>query len=133
MKMKIIIFATILLISNVFAEGIIPNKSEEIVGIQEKVIISFLERMQKAIKEEDKQVISDLVLFPFKKYQKGKVIRTYSKKEFLKHYDSIVGATIKEAILKQKPEELFINSKGVMIEQGEVWYGPWRNETHSQR
>ena len=42
MKMKIIIFTTVLLISNVFAEGIIPNKSGEIIGIQEKVIISFL-------------------------------------------------------------------------------------------
>ena len=121
--MKIFVLIITAMTFSVLGENLIEDSSEKIVGINEKEIVRFLGYLKRAIKENDKSAVSSLVSFPFKTFQKGKRVEVYSKQTFLKHYDSIFNEKVKKAILDQTIKDLFINSKGVMIGNGELWFG----------
>ncbi|MNY74494.1 hypothetical protein D3C86_2135360 [compost metagenome] len=46
-----------------------------------------------------------------------------TKKDFITKYDKIINAKVKKALFAQKVDKVFVNWKGVMIGNGELWIG----------
>lgn len=81
-----------------------------------------LATLQKAVHEHDATAVAALVSYPITtdpKTPAAVTIRT--PKDFAAHYDQIITPHIAEVIETQKYEGLFVNYKGAMFGNGEVW------------
>ena len=65
--------------------------------------------------------VAALIHYPIKVNPGKKPFTLKNEKEFIKDYDRIITHDIQDAIFKQKYENLFVNSQGAMIGDGEVW------------
>jgi hypothetical protein len=78
--------------------------------------------MQAAVRADDKQWFADHLHLPVRYY--GDTKQTISSKEwFLKHYATIIGPELKQAILAQDPKTYLKNYQGLMVGEGSrnVW------------
>ena len=46
-----------------------------------------------------------------------------NKKELLDRYDEVFNNNVVNAVAEQKTEDLFVNAMGVMVGNGQVWFG----------
>jgi hypothetical protein len=78
--------------------------------------------MQAAVRADDKQWFVDHLHLPVRYYGATKETIT-SKDWFLKHYATIIGPELKQAILTQDPQTYFKNYQGLMVGQGSrnIW------------
>jgi hypothetical protein len=81
----------------------------------------ILTTLQQAIAKHDASTVASLVHYPIKVNPGKKPFTIKNEKAFIKDYDRIITQDIQDAILKQKYENLFVNSQGAMIGDGEVW------------
>ena len=81
----------------------------------------LLTTLQQAVAKHDAATIAALVHYPIKVNPGKKPFVVKNEKAFVKDYDRIITHDIQDAILKQKYENLFVNSQGAMIGGGEVW------------
>ena len=82
---------------------------------------TILIQLQQAVAKHDASTIASLVHYPIKVNPGKKPFTVKNPKEFIKDYDRILTHDIEDAIFKQKYENLFVNSQGAMIGDGEVW------------
>ena len=81
----------------------------------------LLTTLQQAVAKHDAATVASLVHYPIKVNPGKKPFTIKNDKAFIKDYDGIITHDIQDAILKQKYENLFVNSQGAMIGDGEVW------------
>ena len=81
----------------------------------------ILTSLQQAVAKHDAATVASLVHYPIKVNPGKKPFTIKNEKAFIKDYDGILTHDIQDAILKQKYENLFVNSQGAMIGDGEVW------------
>ena len=63
--------------------------------------------------------------YPFRvNHGAGRHEMIYTAQQFRSNYSSIITSRVRRAILRQQSEELFVNSQGIMIGSGELWYAP---------
>jgi len=92
-----------------------------------------LTTLQQAVAKHDAATVASLVHYPIKVNPGKKPFVVKNEKAFIKDYDGIITADIAAAIFKQKYENLFVNSQGAMIGDGEVWItGFCRDKTCKQ-
>ncbi|MGN7760531.1 hypothetical protein [Paenibacillus sp. 22594] len=102
----------------------ITSNPFEIAGIKNPVVFEHnFSLLQKYVKAGKKSDVANLMVYPLKVNNKGKTIEIKTKKDFIAKYDKIMTAKVKKALLAQKLDKVFINSKGVMIGNGELWMG----------
>ena len=107
----------------VIAVNITSNRYE-IAGIDNPVVFEHnFSLLQKYVKEGKKSDVANLMVYPLRVNSKGKFIEIKTKKDFIAKYDKIMTAQVKKALLAQKLDKVFINSKGVMIGNGDLWMG----------
>jgi hypothetical protein len=78
--------------------------------------------MQAAVRADDKQWFADHLHLPVGYY--GETKQTIGSKDwFLKHYATIIGPELKQAILAQESETYLKNYQGLMIGEGSrnIW------------
>jgi hypothetical protein len=97
-----------------------------VAGIEnDKSVYDFLHKLQVAVARDDRKAVASMVLYPLavgpKPGHKSVMIRNPAA--FIRRYRWIVNARVKRAILKQKASELFCRDLGVMIGDGDVWFG----------
>ena len=93
----------------------------------------LLHQLQQAVAKHNAPVVASLVHYPIKVNPGKKPFTVKNEKAFIKDYDGIITADIAAAIFKQKYENLFVNSQGAMIGDGEVWItGFCRDKTCKQ-
>ncbi len=86
----------------------------------------FLQKLQTSLAANDKAAVAAMLKYPFKIYKNGQEKKNYkSEKEFLKDFDKYFTADVKKAVSDATYETLFINAKGIMIGNGEVWMSGW--------
>jgi hypothetical protein len=90
------------------------------VGDHTKVHL-ILTQLQQGVAKHDASTVASLVHYPIKVNPGKKPFTVKNQKEFIKDYDRILTHDIEDAIFKQKYENLFVNSQGAMIGDGEVW------------
>jgi hypothetical protein len=81
----------------------------------------LLTQLQAAVAKHDVSAVAALVHYPIKVNPGKKPFVVKNEKAFIKDYDRIITHDIQDAIFKQKYENLFVNSQGAMIGDGEVW------------
>jgi hypothetical protein len=81
----------------------------------------ILTTLQQAVTKHDAATVASLVHYPIKVNPGKKPFTVKNEKAFIKDYDAIITHDIQDAILKQKYENLFVNSQGAMVGDGEVW------------
>jgi hypothetical protein len=81
----------------------------------------LLTQLQQAVAKHNAPAVASLVHYPIKVNPGKKPFTVKNEKAFIKDYDSIITQDIAAAIFKQKYENLFVNSQGAMIGDGEVW------------
>ena len=77
--------------------------------------------LQQAVASHNAPAVAALVHYPIKVNPGKHPFTVKNEKAFIKDYDGILTHDIQDAILKQKYENLFVNSQGAMIGDGEVW------------
>jgi hypothetical protein len=93
----------------------------------------ILTTLQQAVAKHDAATVAALVNYPIKVNTGKRPVTVKNEKAFIKDYDGIITHDIQDAILKQKYENLFVNSQGAMIGGGEVWItGFCRDKTCKQ-
>jgi hypothetical protein len=94
---------------------------------------NLLTQLQAAVAKHDAPAVAALVHYPIKVNPGKKPVTVKNEKEFVRDYDRIITNDIADAIFKQKYENLFVNSQGAMIGDGEVWItGFCRDKTCKQ-
>ncbi|WP_138753865.1 hypothetical protein [Paenibacillus sinopodophylli] len=89
--------------------------------------IQMFKAMQAAVAAGDKAAVAKLILLPL--HVNGTnpfVINT--KEQFITSYDVIMTEPVKNALAVQKVEELFVRDQGVMVGNGELWFGATQGE-----
>jgi hypothetical protein len=81
----------------------------------------ILTELQTAVAKHNAAAVAALVHYPIKVNPGKKPFTVKNEKAFIKDYDNIITPDIQTAIFKQKYENLFVNSEGAMIGDGEVW------------
>jgi hypothetical protein len=93
----------------------------------------ILTELQQAVSKHNPAAVAALVHYPIKVNPGKKPFTIKNEKEFIKDYDRIITPDIASAIYKQKYDNLFVNSEGAMIGDGEVWItGFCRDKTCKQ-
>jgi hypothetical protein len=81
----------------------------------------LLTNLQMFVASHNASAVAALVHYPIKVNPGKKPFTIKNERAFIKDYDSIITHDIQDVILKQKYENLFVNSQGAMIGDGEVW------------
>ncbi|OMF37286.1 hypothetical protein BK133_06705 [Paenibacillus sp. FSL H8-0548] len=84
--------------------------------------VKMFEIAKAAIAADEKKAVAELVLFPLQVNGENPVKIT-SKADFIEKYDQIITQSVKDALAAQKVEDLFVRDQGVMVGDGELWFG----------
>jgi hypothetical protein len=83
----------------------------------------FLESLQEAVTANDAKGVARLMAFPLAVTTPAASAKIADGNSFLQSYKLIFTDSVRAAVLAQKPEILVPTAKGVMIGNGEVWFG----------
>ncbi|MFD0590303.1 hypothetical protein ACFQZE_20155 [Paenibacillus sp. GCM10027627] len=81
----------------------------------------YLNALQHAVAANEKEAVAELFSYPFAVNQNGGTVQIESKEQFIQTYEDIMTVRVKEKLLSQKVESVFVNYYGVMIGDGEIW------------
>ncbi|MFD1461358.1 hypothetical protein ACFQ5D_07880 [Paenibacillus farraposensis] len=94
----------------------------EVAGIQDpKSFLNTFKALQKAVADNDKEKVANYILYPLRVNDSEKSLTIPNKKDFMAKYDQIFTDAIREALVNQKTDDLFVNYQGVMVGSGELW------------
>ncbi len=113
-----LLLAMVLLAGSVYAADFTAAGIDDVESVEQ-----FLHTLQSAVKHGDAAAVASLVDFPIKVFVDGRkqVIRTHDA--FTTNYAKIMTDAVGKAVLAQEPDTLFVNYQGVMIGNGELWFG----------
>jgi hypothetical protein len=83
---------------------------------------SFLARLQRNVKANDKTQFASLVHYPVHVIDGNHSIEISSSSNLMKKYSAILTADVRHAILAQSAQCLFANGQGIMIGRGQLWF-----------
>jgi len=107
----------------------LPDNLFAVAGIKDPTAFtSYFEKLQKNVAKNNKTAVADSISFPLRVNHNGKSVMIKTKKEFIAKYDKIMTAQVKKKLLAQKVDKLFVNWKGVMVGDGEVWLGQTKDQ-----
>ncbi len=86
----------------------------------------FYDNLRADVAKGDKAATASLFSYPMSIHfpPKKKLVLISNKAEMLKNFDRIFNPQAKKALQKTKTADLFCNSQGVMIGNGEIWFTP---------
>ena len=96
------------------------------VGIKDaSQVPKFVASLQKALAADDKNAVAALVSYPLMVSVGGQDLEVEDKAAFVSQYDRIITKEIKQNILAQPLNDIFVNKQGVMVgSDGKVWALP---------
>ncbi|WP_019910337.1 hypothetical protein [Paenibacillus sp. HW567] len=101
----------------------------EVAGINDPAeFTAYFAKLQKAVKDNKPAEVADLISYPMNLNKDNKTYVFYNKAEFIKKYDRIFTALVREKVLAQRVDKLFVNYQGIMVEDGDLWMGKQNNK-----
>ena len=82
---------------------------------------AVINRFQAAVKAHDTAAVAAAVRYPIGVEIKGKASTIKSASQFVQNYDAIMTREITDAVVNQKLDDLFVNWKGIMFGNGQIW------------
>jgi len=83
---------------------------------------AFLERLQAAVGDKDRGAVIRLIRFPLRVNSDGRSQIYPDARSVRRDFDTIFTPRVRQAILAQRADRLFIRDVGAMIGDGEVWF-----------
>jgi cyclopropane fatty-acyl-phospholipid synthase-like methyltransferase len=108
-------------------ESEVDKRIRTVAGLDVQQTKTFFAELKRAIAQKDKKKVSAMVAFPTEVDLKGipkTKIRT--REEFEKYYDEIINENVFEAVQNQSYDELFVNWRGLMIGNGQIWFSAFK-------
>ncbi len=122
-RLATLIVLTNLLISSALAQSTptdIDKSIDTMLGDHAKVQ-RLVTDLQQAVAKHDPAAVAALVHYPIKINPGSKPLTIRTPRAFIARYDRIITPSIATVIQKQKYEDLFVNYRGAMFGNGEVW------------
>jgi hypothetical protein len=82
---------------------------------------TFVQALKVAISNNDKHWVATHVLYPITEDINGRAVEIKNSTQFEKRYNDIITGNVKNAVITQDLNNLFTNSQGVMIGNGQIW------------
>ncbi|NBD26641.1 hypothetical protein [Paenibacillus glycinis] len=110
------------LVSTKIADGQNPFAAA---GIDDpQAFLNAFNAVKAAIAKGDKAEVANYILYPLRVNEAiGKHAMIQTRHEFVDQYDAIMTKAVKDAIANQNADHLFVNYQGVMVGNGEIWFG----------
>jgi hypothetical protein len=83
--------------------------------------LAVLNSFQTAVKAHDTASVAAAVRYPISVKINGKTSTIKSANQFVQNYDAIMTKEITDAVVNQKLDDLFVNWKGIMFGDGQIW------------
>lgn len=83
--------------------------------------LAVINSFQAAVKAHDTTAVAAAVRYPIGVEINGKATTIKSASDFTKNYDAIMTKEITDAVINQNLDDLFVNWKGVMFGNGQIW------------
>ncbi|MDP1731633.1 MAG: hypothetical protein Q8L54_10770 [Devosia sp.] len=97
------------------------NASIEMVLGDRAAYVEAFEAIQAAVADDDAATVAAWVSYPINVTIDGEAHSIEGSETFVEQYDGIVTEEIKSAVVEQKYEALFVNFKGIMFGDGQMW------------
>lgn len=106
-------------------EELAVTKQLGIAGVEDaQAVKDFLAELRDAAIANDREAIVSLVQYPFTTYDTGTPLKTYEfPVDLLADFEQVVTQPVLDAMSQAQYASLFPNDEGVMIGNGEVWFG----------
>ncbi|REE85143.1 hypothetical protein A8990_11361 [Paenibacillus taihuensis] len=96
----------------------------EVAGIRNpNDMVAVFNKVQKAIADGDQAEVANNILYPLRVNSKDGSELIQTRHDFVEHYDEIITEGVKKAIANQSVDKLFVNYQGVMVGNGDIWFG----------
>lgn len=82
-----------------------------------------VQKFKKAVVERKKKLVVTMLAFPLEVSIDGKDTTLKTADEFLANYDKIFHDGVYEKIKQSVPHNMFVRHDGIMLGEGEVWFG----------
>jgi hypothetical protein len=103
------------------AEGPSMNRTIDNVLGDHAQYQAFIATLRSALSAHDAKAVAGLVSYPITVVIQGKRTKIASPASFVPNYDAIVTPQIAQAVIKQKYDDMLVNSQGIMFGDGQVW------------
>jgi len=120
-----IVILLALCLSAASGQTVTPQSNKyEVAGIDDpRAVADFLRSLQQAVAKNERAKVAAMVNYPVSMIIRGRKLKLRNQADFLRRYDVAINHKVKQAIADQKPDDLFVNYQGVMIGDGEIWFG----------
>ncbi|WP_308635863.1 hypothetical protein [Paenibacillus silvisoli] len=97
----------------------------EVAGIQDPhKFLDMFAAVKEAIAKDDKVTVANHILYPLRVNEAdGSHLKIETRADLVKQYDAIFTEKVKKAIARQSADDLFVNYQGVMVGNGDLWFG----------
>jgi hypothetical protein len=104
--------------------GLLHAQQFDAAGIgSDSIVFAFLHSLQRGVAANDSSAVARLIAYPLRVNALSGTYKVPNRAAFLGRYRQIFTPKIREAILAQVADSLFSNWQGVMIGNGDVWFG----------
>ena len=93
-----------------------------VAGITAAQARSMLEALQNGLRTDDRARIAELVEYPLRVNSSGTHKVISGRSEFLSNFSSVFTSEIRQQVLAQQFDQLFVNWQGVMLGNGAIWF-----------
>ncbi|GGA24591.1 hypothetical protein GCM10010917_06830 [Paenibacillus physcomitrellae] len=107
----------------------VSNNPYEVAGINDpEAFKAYFAKLQKAVKDNKPEEVANLISYPMNLNKDHKTFVIYNKNDFVKKYDRIFTSHVRENLLAQQVDKLFVNYKGIRVGDGDLWMGQQNNK-----
>lgn len=103
--------------------GTLQSRYSEAGADNDELIHRNAQKFRDAVKANKKEVVAKLVTYPIKVALNGKETVIKSQRELIANYAIVFSPKYREAIVNAAPRNMFANASGIMLGNGEVWFG----------
>lgn len=104
------------------SEGEVYSRIEQLHGNAEAFAGPF-DAITEAMGESDAETIADIAEYPLTVNANGETYDIQNAQDFIDNFDALVSEETRHAVARQRYDDLFVNSDGVMLANGAVWMG----------
>jgi hypothetical protein len=93
-----------------------------VAGLTEPEARTFLATLQDSLRSPDNTRLADLLDYPLEVNSEAGPRVIADRKEFLFAPEAVFPARVRQQVLAQQFDKLFVSWRGVMVGRGEVWF-----------
>jgi hypothetical protein len=103
---------------------VVSSERDQISSVakRDRSYAAFLERLQAAVGDKDRGAVIRLIRFPLRVNSDGRSQIYPDARSVRRDFDTIFTPRVRQAILAQRADRLFVRDVGAMIGDGEVWF-----------